>query len=221
MAGRNGNNHRHRAYLQHIANRAMLERGLLPEFSFEALAELERILGRALEPGLGTRDLRHLPWCSIDNDDSRDLDQLTAAEALAGEAVRVFVAIADVDGFVKKGSAIDSHARRNTTSVYTDVVFRRAWLSMAESFLTNPSTSAIATNTRTASPARASAAVSWSRSRESSLSMEHQGRWRKSRVPSPGSGANPKMRSSSASASGENSGSRPRSSMARLAICCR
>jgi VacB/RNase II family 3'-5' exoribonuclease len=120
MNSRNGNNSRHRSYLQHIANRAMLERGLLPEFSSEALAELERILGRAQEPGRGTRDLRHLPWCSIDNDDSRDLDQLTAAEVLAGEAVRVFVAIADVDGFVKKGSAIDSHARQNTTSVYTE-----------------------------------------------------------------------------------------------------
>jgi VacB/RNase II family 3'-5' exoribonuclease len=120
MTGRNGNNTKHRAYLQRIARRIMLERGLLPEFSPQALAEVESIRGYAPELGRGMRDLRHLLWCSIDHDDSRDLDQLTAAEALAGEAIRVFVAIADVDGLVKKGSAIDSHARQNTTSVYTE-----------------------------------------------------------------------------------------------------
>ena len=66
------------------------------------------------------RDLSHLPWCSIDNDDSRDLDQLTAAESLSNGTVKVLVAVADVDALVKKGSAIDDHARQNTTSVYTD-----------------------------------------------------------------------------------------------------
>jgi len=97
----------------------MIERGLLPDFSPQALAELDEIHGpdtRATEP---TRDLRHLMWCSIDNDDSRDLDQLTVAEALPNDKVKVLVAIADVDTLVKKGSAIDDHARQNTTSVYT------------------------------------------------------------------------------------------------------
>ena len=58
-------------------------------------------------------------WCSIDNDDSRDLDQLTASEVLPQGVVRIRVAIADVDALVPVGSPIDAHARTNTTSVYT------------------------------------------------------------------------------------------------------
>ena len=65
------------------------------------------------------RDLRDLLWASIDNDDSRDLDQLTVAEAMPGDKVKILVAVADVDSIVKNGSAIDDHARHNTTSVYT------------------------------------------------------------------------------------------------------
>ena len=65
------------------------------------------------------RDLTNLLWASIDNDDSRDLDQLTVAEALPGDKVKILVAVADVDSLVKNGSAIDEHARHNTTSVYT------------------------------------------------------------------------------------------------------
>lgn len=56
---------------------------------------------------------------SIDNDDSRDLDQLTVAETLPGDAVKILVAVADVDALVKDGSALDAHARHNTTSVYS------------------------------------------------------------------------------------------------------
>ena len=95
----------------------MLAKGLLPDFSDAALAELAG-MKETTDPA-GTRDLTGLPWASIDNDDSRDLDQLTAAEALPGGSVKVFVAIADVDALVKNGSAIDEHARHNTTSVYT------------------------------------------------------------------------------------------------------
>ncbi len=109
----------HREILQDIAHRAMLERGLLPDFSSQVLAELDHLQ----EPGLGAardvRDLRNLPWASIDNDDSRDLDQLTTAESMPAGDVKILVAIADVDSFVLKGSAIDEHARHNTTSVYT------------------------------------------------------------------------------------------------------
>ena len=109
----------HRATLAEIARRVMQERGLVPDFPPPALAELGRIKGPAVADGKPTRDLRSLPWCSIDNDDSRDLDQLTVAEALAGGAARILVAIADVDALVRKGSALDDHARQNTTSVYT------------------------------------------------------------------------------------------------------
>ncbi len=65
------------------------------------------------------RDLRDLIWASIDNDDSRDLDQLTVAVAMPDDRVKIMVAVADVDALVKKGSAIDEQARHNTTSVYT------------------------------------------------------------------------------------------------------
>jgi len=108
----------HRSILKNIARRAMLDRGLLPDFSRQALAELETIHGSAT-PEQSTRDLTKLLWCSIDNDDSRDLDQLTVAEALPGGAVKIRVAVADVDAVVKKRSALDDHARHNTTSVYT------------------------------------------------------------------------------------------------------
>ena len=121
----NANNKYHRSILQSIARRAMLERGLLPDFSIEALAELGRLqIPAATEAGsakgpFGIRDLRGLLWASIDNDDSRDLDQLTVAEAISTDKVKILVAIADVESFVKKGSAIDEHARHNSTSVYT------------------------------------------------------------------------------------------------------
>jgi VacB/RNase II family 3'-5' exoribonuclease len=121
----NANDKHHRAILQGIAQRAMLERGLLPDFSAKALAELDKIQAPAAMNGepardsFGIRDLRSLLWASIDNDDSLDLDQLTVAEAMPGDKVKILVAVADVDSLVKNGSAIDEHARHNTTSVYT------------------------------------------------------------------------------------------------------
>jgi VacB/RNase II family 3'-5' exoribonuclease len=109
----------HRSILQKIAHRAMLQRGLLPDFSAEALVELGRIQAPAAINGEQVRDLRGLLWASIDNDDSRDMDQLTVAEAMPGDKVKILVAVADVDALVHNGSAIDEHARHNTTSVYT------------------------------------------------------------------------------------------------------
>ena len=107
-----------RAELRAIARRAMAERGLLPGFSSAALAQAEA-LGGPVEVEAAVRDLRALVWVSIDNDDTRDLDQLSVAEPLAGGAVRLLVAVADVAATVAAGSAIDDHARTNTTSVYT------------------------------------------------------------------------------------------------------
>ena len=115
----NPNHPHHRADLVRIATRAMTERGLEPEFSARVEQQLATITGPASEASADIRDLTQMLWCSIDNDDSLDLDQLTACEVLDKGAVRLWVAIADVDAVVKKGSAIDEHALTNTTSVYT------------------------------------------------------------------------------------------------------
>ncbi len=108
----------HRAILVRVADKAMVEWDLLPDFSSAARSELGRLNAPASGEA-GVRDMRALLWCSIDNDDSEDLDQLTVAEALPGGNVKILVAIADVDALVKEGSAINNHAAHNTTSVYT------------------------------------------------------------------------------------------------------
>jgi len=97
----------------------MAERGLLPDFAPAVVAETEAIRQAATDASPAIRDLRALLWCSIDNDDSRDLDQLTVTAPGRNGTVTVLVAVADVDALVGKGSAIDDHARANTTSVYT------------------------------------------------------------------------------------------------------
>ncbi|MEN6409219.1 MAG: RNB domain-containing ribonuclease [Anaerolineaceae bacterium] len=112
----------HRVRLQKIAHRVMLERGLYPDFSPAEIIEINQMLPSTAAPrsdAPSIRDLRGLLWCSIDNDDSLDLDQLTVAEELQDGMVKVLVAVADVDSLVKDGTAIDEHARYNTTSVYT------------------------------------------------------------------------------------------------------
>ena len=110
-----------RATLAAIAHWAMIERGLEPDFPPKALQELGAIQKPAEAPA-SVRDLRDRIWASIDNDDSRDLDQLTVAESLENGQVRILVAIADVDALVHKHSALDGHAAHNTTSVYTPAV---------------------------------------------------------------------------------------------------
>lgn len=102
-----------------IAREAMRQRGLQPDFSAAAQQQAAAMNAPVARTGPALRDLRDLPWCSIDNDDSRDLDQLTVALPAADGVQRILVAIADVDALVAAGSAIDVHARENTTSVYT------------------------------------------------------------------------------------------------------
>lgn len=105
--------------LKRLAAQAMRDRGLVPDFSPRALQEADAFSKAIIETGEGIRDLRKLLWSSIDNDDSRDLDKLEVAQSLEGGDTQILVAIADVDSMVKIGTAIDAHARANTTSVYT------------------------------------------------------------------------------------------------------
>jgi len=112
----------HRAQLQTIAVAAMRARGLDPEMPADALAEVGALQAAPRTTEEPTRDLRSALWCSIDNDDSRDLDQLSVALRGSDGNVVVLVAVADVDAAVPKGSAVDRHAALNTTSVYTPAV---------------------------------------------------------------------------------------------------
>jgi exoribonuclease-2 len=114
----NSNTKNGKNILEQIARRVMQEHGFLPDFSAAAIDQLSNIQSK-VSSTIATKDLRQLPWLSIDNDDSRDLDQLTTAELLAGSDVKILVAVADVDTLVKKNSAIDQHAHQNTTSIYT------------------------------------------------------------------------------------------------------
>jgi VacB/RNase II family 3'-5' exoribonuclease len=108
-----------RDQLRAIARRAMLDRGMQPDFSPAAVAETQAITRPAHGSPPAFRDLRELLWASIDNDDSRDLDQLSVSQPATAGASRILVAVADVDATVHRGSAIDGHAATNTTSVYT------------------------------------------------------------------------------------------------------
>ncbi len=99
------------------ARQEMIEHGFEPEFPPEAERQLQTIHAAA---GKDLRDLTSLLWSSIDNDDSRDLDQIEWAERVP-EGIRVRVGVADVDSAVAKGTPIDQHAARETTTVYTGV----------------------------------------------------------------------------------------------------
>lgn len=112
------NNNTDRIILQNIARKAMISRGLVPEYPNAEISELNKIILPATYKPEIAQDLRNMLWCSIDNDDTLDLDQLTCAESLEGNRVRIMVAIADVDALVAAKSNIDIHASQNTASVY-------------------------------------------------------------------------------------------------------
>jgi len=109
--------------LQAIARQVMQAQGFQPDFPPETQKQLADIRAHPpqLTPSDKVRDLRNLLWSSIDNDTSKDLDQIEVAERLPNGDVKVMIGIADVDSFVGKDSPIDQHAERETTSVYTGV----------------------------------------------------------------------------------------------------
>jgi VacB/RNase II family 3'-5' exoribonuclease len=109
--------------LQAVAKDLMRQHGFNPDFAPEVQQQLQELRAHppTIAPGGAIRDLRSQLWSSIDNDTSRDLDQIEVAETLPNGNVRVRVAIADVDAFVPKLSAMDQHAARETTTVYTGI----------------------------------------------------------------------------------------------------
>jgi exoribonuclease-2 len=109
--------------LQATAKQVMIQNGFEPELPAAAQQQLSEIVAHPPQvvPGSDVRDLRSLLWSSIDNDTSRDLDQIEVAEQLPDGTSKVMVGIADVDAFVPKSTPIDQHAATETTTVYTGV----------------------------------------------------------------------------------------------------
>jgi exoribonuclease-2 len=105
--------------LDSVARQALRDNGFQPEADDAMHAELSALRPAPATPDV--RDLRGLLWSSIDNAESKDLDQIELAEALPDGGIRLRIAIADVDALVSKGSAIDHHAAANATSVYTGI----------------------------------------------------------------------------------------------------
>ncbi len=102
-----------------VVRQALRDNDFAPELDDAARQELEGLQPAALAPDV--RDLRSLLWSSIDNTESRDLDQVEVAEQLPDGAMCVRLGIADVDALVPRGSALDKHAYANATSVYTGI----------------------------------------------------------------------------------------------------
>lgn len=114
-------NHASHFNLIAAAHAAMIEHGFEPDFPPGTDTELAAIEAAAPKAADGVADLRHLLWSSIDNDTSKDLDQIEWAEQMPDGSIRVLVGVADVDARVIRGTVIDSHAQSQTTSVYTGV----------------------------------------------------------------------------------------------------
>src|SRR5712675_1233007 len=108
--------------LQAAARQLMLQNGFEPDFPPAVAQQLAEIKSKPPQATpANVQDLRKLLWSSIDNDTSRDLDQIEYAEKLPDATTKVLVGIADVDSFVPKGSPIDLHAAKETTTVYTGI----------------------------------------------------------------------------------------------------
>src|SRR4029078_7095343 len=118
-------NHDHESHngnfdIHAAARRVLLAAKCEPDINQAAHKQLDALTSPAPMPA-GVRDLRQLPWSSIDNTESRDLDQLEVPEALPDGSIKLIVGIADVDALVPKASPLDEHALANCTSVYTGI----------------------------------------------------------------------------------------------------
>ncbi|MFN8258468.1 MAG: RNB domain-containing ribonuclease [Bacteroidales bacterium] len=109
----------HKIILSEIAEKAMKERGFNTVFPELVMSQVNQINIEAIKSNNNLRDLRNLIWCSIDNEESRDLDQLSYGELLENNRIKIYVAVADVDALVNSGSDADIHASQNTVTVYT------------------------------------------------------------------------------------------------------
>src|SRR5580704_14415882 len=109
--------------LQATAKEVMMQHGFAPDFGPEVSAQLADLKQHPPQVAVadGIRDLRNLLWSSIDNDTSRDLDQIEVADGVSNGDVKILIGIADVDVFVPKLTPIDQHAARETTTVYTGI----------------------------------------------------------------------------------------------------
>jgi VacB/RNase II family 3'-5' exoribonuclease len=119
----NQNSNHNQLDFEALARQSLAAHGFQPAFSpavEQQLAEL-RAHSPAVQPTPQIRDMRSLFWSSIDNDTSRDLDQIEYVEQQKDGDIRVFIGVADVDAFVPKGSAIDEHAEAQTSTLYTGV----------------------------------------------------------------------------------------------------
>src|ERR1700739_3118809 len=107
--------------LQAVAKEIMLAHGFQPDFLPAVQQQLATLQSQPPAPGGDVRDLRGLLWSSIDNDTSKDLDQIEVVQPLSNGDVKVLVGIADVDAEVPKGTPIDEHAAEQATTVYAGI----------------------------------------------------------------------------------------------------
>lgn len=108
--------------IHNISEATMVENGFQTNFPSRVLEELESLKDKTITLDESIRDLRGLLWSSIDNDSSKDLDQIEFAKQLPNGNIRLLIGIADVDTYVKKDSAIDEFAKNQTVSVYTETM---------------------------------------------------------------------------------------------------
>jgi len=106
--------------LHAAARRILVANGFEPDYDAQAKQQLDSLTKPASAPD-GVRDMRDRPWSSIDNKESKDLDQIEIAEQMDDGSIRLVVGVADVDALVAKATPIDEHAYANCTSVYTGV----------------------------------------------------------------------------------------------------